>query len=55
MIESDKYIPNCDLSEIQTDDGESQLVFVFSVEEEGSAKDFEIDLSSDELKLSSKK
>lgn len=39
VVESDKYIPNCEV----TDDAQS-VVFVFSVPEEESAKDFEIDL-----------
>jgi hypothetical protein len=51
IIESDKYMPNFDLKELS----DNQIQFVFSVPEESSAKDIDIDLSSDELKLDSKK
>lgn len=54
VIES-KYIPNCKITESQTDDGGHQVIFELSVPDENSAKDFEIDVNEDELKLNSQK
>ena len=49
---SDKYTPNHTIKVINQD-GIDKVQIVFSVPEEASAKDIEIDVSTDQCKLSS--
>ena len=53
-MESDKYTPNHDISHI-VEDGLDKVVYVFQVPDESSAKQIDIDVSSTQLKLNSKK
>lgn len=51
---SDKYKPNHEVQHLPADeDGIESIQYVFQVQEESSAKDIEIDVSEQELKLSS--
>jgi len=43
---SDKYTPNFEVKDITAEDGTNQVQYIFSVPEESSAKDIEIDISS---------
>ena len=53
-MESDKYTPNYEISHI-VEDGLDKVVFVFQVPEETSAKNIDMDVSSTQIKLNSKK
>ena len=46
MQGSDKYTPNFTFKNIE-EDGQEKIQYVFSVPEENSAKDIDIDVSSD--------
>ena len=52
MQGSDKYQPNFTLTHI-VEDGRQKIQYVFQVPEESSAKDIEIDVKEDEIKLNS--
>ena len=53
-MESDKYTPNHEISHI-VEEGLDKVVFVFQVPEETSAKNIDMDVSSTQIKLNSKK
>ena len=59
MAGSDKYTPNHTMTylkdgqECSESSGFDQIKFVFEVPEESSARDIDIDVSSDQLKLNS--
>jgi len=53
-MESDKYTPNYEISHV-VEDGLDKVVFVFQVPEETSAKNIDMDVSSTQIKLDSKK
>lgn len=52
MQGSDKYTPNHTVNHIE-EDGVKKIQYVFEVPEESSAKDIEIDVKEDEIKLNS--
>ena len=52
MQGSDKYQPNFTLTHIE-EDGVAKIQYVFQVPEESSAKDIEMDIKEDEIKLNS--
>lgn len=52
MQGGDKYQPNFTLTHIE-EDGVKKIQYVFQVPEESSAKDIEMDIKEDEIKLNS--
>lgn len=52
MQGSDKYTPNFTVNHIE-EDGHQKIQYVFEVPEETSAKDIEIDVKEDEIRLNS--
>jgi len=53
-MESSKYTPNNEVKHIQ-EDGRDKIQFIFQVSEESSGRDIDIDVSSTQIKLNSKK
>ena len=51
---SDKYTPNHEVTHI-SEGGLDKVVYVFQVPEESSAKDIEMDVSDEQIKLNSAK